>query len=137
MPLLSVIKKQPEKEYILSNYEKLALSLIPEEQLRSTNHDEHLIDLMIADEARDASPEKTKRDIYKGLSQGDLSRVLAASKNLSPQERKRIVDGLYNYLLSKKELDLDDTKKLMILSQDKDISLEEFCIKLSTLKVKM
>lgn len=136
MPLIPIVTKKPEKEYILSNYEKLMLEIMPEEQLRSTDHNEHLIDLMLLDESRDANSEKTKQDIYKGLSQGDLSRVLAASKNLSPQERKRIVDGLYNHLLSKTDMNMDDTKRLLVLSEDRDISLEELCIKLSQLRLK-
>ena len=137
MPLIQIEKIAKEPEYILSNYEKLALELIPEEQLRSTNHSEHLIDLMIIDEERDANPEKTTLDIYKGLGQGDLSRVLAASKNLTPYARKKIVDGLYNYLLTKTEMTTEDTKRLIILLEDKDISLEELCVKISNFKIKL
>ena len=65
--LIPVAKKQPQQEYIFTEYEKLALQLLPEEQVKSSNHEERIIDLMLEDEARDASPEHTKRDIYKAL----------------------------------------------------------------------
>lgn len=134
MPLIIMAKREKEPEYELSNYEKLALEIIPEEQLRSTNHKEHLIDLMIEEESRDANPEKTRKDIYKGLEQRDLSRVLAASKNLTPQERNKMVAGIYNYLLTKTELTLEDVKRLIILKEDTDISLVELCTRLSSSK---
>ena len=135
MPLIPVVKREKEKEYILTHYEKLMLDLIPEEQLRSTDHNERWIDMMQADEARDANPEKTREDIYKGLENGDLERVLEASKNLTVRERQRIVQGLYNYLLNKKEMTLEDTKRLLLLTDNPYLSLVDLCVQLSKLKM--
>ena len=73
--LIPVAKKQTQQKYIFTEYEKLALQLLPEEQVKSSNHDEHIIDLMLEDEARDASPEHTKRDIYKALDNRDYTRL--------------------------------------------------------------
>lgn len=135
MPLINIPKVKVEPVYVLSNYEKLALEIIPEEQLRSTNHDERLIDMMIEEEARDASPEKTRQDIYKGLERRDVARVLAASKNLTVAEKQKIVQGIYNYLLNKKELSNEDMKRLIVLKSDPNISLIDLCIKLYNIKI--
>lgn len=130
MPLIKVVTKVKEKEYIFSNYEKLAMEIIPQEQLRSTDHNERLIDMMIEDEARDANPEKTIKDIYKGIEQRDISRILAASKNLTVSEKNAVVKGIYNYLLQKKEFTPEDTKRLLVLSQSDNMSLIDLCARL-------
>ena len=130
--LIPVAKKQPHQEYIFTEYEKLALQLLPEEQVKSSNHDEHIIDLMLEDEARDASPEHTKRDIYKALDNRDYTRLLAASKNLTIQEKNKIVEGLYSYIAQKKlktDYTQEDAKRLDILSQG-NVDLFDLCIQL-------
>jgi hypothetical protein len=140
MALIEIHKPIKEKPYILTNYEKTWLDLMPEEQLRSTNHDERLIKMMAEGAIRDADPEIIRRDIYKALDKGDFERLLHAAKPLTPQERKRIVDGMYITLLNKtkdSKLSHEDTKKIYILSQDRNISLEELCLRLFTLKIKV
>lgn len=99
MPLIVFNKPEKEKKYIFSNYEQLALDVLPPEQIRSTNHDPALIDLMLDEEIRDASPEHTLSCIYKALRNGYTETVLAASKNLTVAERNKIVQGIYHKLL--------------------------------------
>lgn len=140
MALIEIVKPVKEKPYVLTNYEKTWLDLMPEEQLRSANHDERLIKMMAEGAIRDADPEIIRRDIYKALNKGDFERLLHAAKPLTPQERKRIVDGIFITLANKtreSQLSYEDTKKIFILSQDKNISLEELCLRLFTLKIKM
>lgn len=130
--LIPVVKKQAQQEYIFTEYEKLALQLLPEELVKSSNHNEHIIDLMLEDEARDASPEHTKRDIYKALDNRDYTRLLAASKNLTIQEKNKIVEGLYSYIAQKKsksDYTQEDAKRLDILSQG-NVDLFDLCIQL-------
>ena len=130
--LIPVVKKQAQQEYIFTEYEKLALQLLPEELVKSSNHNEHIIDLMLEDEARDASPEHTKRDIYKALDNRDYTRLLAASKNLTIQEKNKIVEGLYSYITQKKskvDYTQEDAKRLDILSQG-NVDLFDLCIQL-------
>lgn len=130
--LIPVAKKQVQQEYIFTEYEKLALQLLPEELVKSSNHDERIIDLMLEDEARDASPEHTKRDIYKALDNRDYTRLLAAAKNLTIQEKNKIVEGLYSYIAQKKpraDYTQEDAKRLDILSQG-NVDLFDLCIQL-------
>ena len=130
--LIPVAKKQTQQKYIFTEYEKLALQLLPEEQVKSSNHDEHIIDLMLEDEARDASPEHTRRDIYKALDNRDYTRLLAAAKNLTIQEKNKIVEGLYSYIAQKKsksDYTQEDAKRLDILSQG-NVDLFDLCIQL-------
>ena len=130
--LIPVVKKQAQQEYIFTEYEKLALQLLPEELVKSSNHNEHIIDLMLEDEARDASPEHTKRDIYKALDNRDYTRLLAASKNLTIQEKNKLVEGLYSYIAQKKskvDYTQEDANRLDILSQG-NVDLFDLCIQL-------
>lgn len=140
MALIEINKPKPQQPYILTHFERSWLDLMPEEQLRSANHDERLIELMAQGALRDTDPEVIRRDIYKALDKGDFERLLHAAKPLTPQERKRIVDGIFITLANKtkeSQLSYEDTKKIYILSQDRNISLEELCLKLFTLKIKM
>ena len=145
MPLINIEKPKKEPEYVFTNYEQLALQLLPPEQVRASNHDAAIIDLMMEAESRDASFDHTRNDVYKAFETGDFVRVLAASKNLTPAEKDKIVQGLYNHLLSKvaepeldaygkpkgkKEMGPKDVKRLALLLEDPKIDLFHFCVKL-------
>ncbi len=135
MPLIPIVKKIKEPEYIFSNYEKLALEILPPEQVRASNHQEEIIDLMLDAESRDASPEHTRNDIYRAIDTKNLARVLAASKNLSISEKNKIVQGIYNHLLNKKEdMSPTEAKRLALLFEDTEIDLFDFCAEVSLLK---
>ena len=136
MPLIKIAKPQKEPEFVLTNYDKVVLELIPLEQLKAANHDPHLLDLMLADEVRDADPERTLKDVYKGLQSKDPLRVLAATKNLTVKERNLIVKKLKNSLLLKTESLPDESiRQLLVLLEDDSMDLFDLCVRLQTKKL--
>lgn len=132
MSLIQIAKKEKEPEYKFTNYEKLALELLPEGMVKASEHSESLLDKMLADEVRDADPEHTKNDIYRALEERDVKRLLAASKNLTVQEKNKIVQGLYTYIMQQKTHDKfsqEDAKRISILAGG-DVDLFDLCVQL-------
>lgn len=132
MPLIQVKKSEKEQEYEFTAFEKLALKILPEEQVKAANHVEHLIEAMIDDETRDASPEHTRQSIYAALELKNPQNLLAAAKNLTVAEKNKIVQGLYSSVLCKadsKSITYDDVGKILILEQG-SIDLFDLCLKL-------
>lgn len=146
MPLIKIAKLKKEAEYEFTEYEKYALNFIPQEQVKSANHEEHLIDLMLDAEKRDANPERTLQDIYKALENRDQIRLLKATKNLTVAEKNKIVQGIYQYLLREQKDSFfvttrdgktvlndaklsEDAKRILILEQG-SVDLFDLCIKL-------
>lgn len=123
MPLIKIVKKKQEEEYIFTEYEKvlLARKMFPEEQIKSVNHNERLLDAMLEDEIRDASPEHTEADIFSALLARDKGFLLKAIKNLTVQEKREIAERIYrSILISKKEDYLIKTKDgKMIVNSEK------------------
>ena len=70
MPLIKIEKKKQEEEYIFTEYEKvlLARKMFPEEQIKSVNHNERLLDAMLEDEIRDMLD---KNEAVKALVEGE------------------------------------------------------------------
>ena len=149
MPLIQVAKKKKEQPYEYTRMEKVVIDegFLPEEQVRSTNHDESLLRLMMQDEVRDASPEHTEKDIYKALADRDVKKLLTAAKNLTVPERNKIAQGIYhsiltstkeNYLFKSKDgkisvnsEKLRENAKRLELLEEESLDLFDLCVKLA------
>lgn len=135
MPLITLSRARKEAEYAFTHCEMLALDYLPPEQVKSTNHVEHLIDRMLEDEVRDADPEHNTQDIYRALGTGDLLRVLAASKNLTIAEKNRVVQGIYINLLAKAKdsdtvMTAEDVKRLALIVNNPSMDLFHLCVQI-------
>ncbi len=147
MPLIKVAKKKKEQPYVFDEVERPFLrdGILPEEQIRATNHNTKWLLQIKNDEVRDASPEHTERDVYKALERRDRALLLNAVKNLTVAEKNDIVKRIrHSILLSKKEDYLIRTKddKMLINSEklaenakrllllDESLDLFDLCIRL-------
>lgn len=154
MPLIKVEKKKKEAPYVFTNYEKWAVEhFLFEEQVKSTNHDPHLLDLMVDDEKRDADPIHVRYDVYAALNGHDSRRLLDATKNLTVAERNRVAQGIYYTLIAgtaedckrttesgKRITDMErvcENARRLILFEDIDIDLFDLCARLDDIKFKL
>lgn len=140
MPLIPVVKKEPEPEFKFNHYEEHLRELLPDEQIRAANHNQSWLDSMCLNESRDASPEHTRKDVFKALRDRNPVRILAATKNLTIAERNSIAQNIYYHLLSGKDkvsvsnegdykIALQNARILNIVDSG-SIDLFDLCVKL-------
>lgn len=103
MPLIP-IKKKVEIETLgdenkLTATERNAKKILPTEQILAANHSIDLIDRMIGEEFRDSEPDLMIDGVSKGLEDCQPARILAATQNLTVEERNKIVVAIYNRAL--------------------------------------
>ena len=122
MPLIQIKKKEAEAEYKFTNYEQKMLKILDPSVIKSANHDEALLDKLLADEMREADPVQSEQDVYVALERRDPARLLEAIKNLELQDKVRIVEGIKQTLLVKRYKQLKEIKeqnKLVEAKEDK------------------
>ena len=148
MPLIQIKKKEAEAEYKFTNYEQKLLKILDQSVIKSANHDEALLDKLLADEMREADPVQSEQDVYVALERRDPARLLEAIKNLEMQDKVRIVEGIkqtllvkrYKQLIEAKEdkkpeevLSWEDIARLRAIAEEPNIDLFDLCLRLMEL----
>ena len=128
MPLLVIPKKKKEEEWKFNHTELDARKSLPDEQIKSANHDSILVNQMIACEKRDPEIELVRREVLIALSKDNINpiKALAATAHMTVEQRNTLMKRITQDFLriTTAELDLKDETTTLILKtlseEDKD-----------------
>lgn len=119
MGLFSTPQNKLELPYVFTELEKVALKILPEELVKSTEHDEWLIEKLIDEEMRDAERKHTISDAFNALKTNDTEKLLLAVKNIDFEQKQDVVKQYYFSLIKRlkgEELTKIEAKHFKILS---------------------
>ena len=119
MGLFSTPQNKLELPYVFTELEKVALKILPEELVKSTEHDEWLIEKLIDEEMRDAEWKHTISDAFNALKTNNTEKLLLAVKNITFEQKQDVVKQYYFSLIKRskgEELTKTEAKHFKILS---------------------